>query len=123
MARRSKAERTRAEARGRRAEFVASLLLRAKGYSILASRVRTPQGEVDLIAKRGRVVAFVEVKQRRNQRTAHQAVSQRNWQRIAAAAETWIARRPDLNKCDWRYDLIAVIPWKFPQHMPDFWRP
>lgn len=123
MVSRSKAERKRAEARGRRAEFTAGLLLRAKGYSILASRVRTPLGEVDLIAKRGRIVAFVEVKQRRNRRNTHQAVSQRNWQRIAAAAETWMARKPHLSECDWRYDLIAVAPWKLPQHMPDFWRP
>lgn len=123
MARRSKIERRRAETRGRRAELFASLFLRAKGYSILASRVRTPLGEIDLIAKRGATLAFVEVKQRKTRDTARQAVSQRNWKRIAAAAETWCARRPDLGDCDWRYDLVAIAPWKIPQHEADFWRP
>lgn len=93
------------------------------GYRILARRVRNGGGEIDLIARRGGVVAFVEVKQRRSREAAQQAVPLRNWQRIARAAEIWMAAQNDLAELDWRYDLVAVQPRRWPKHYKDFWRP
>ena len=123
MARTNRADRQRAERRGRRAETLAALHLRLKGYRILARRVRNGGGEIDLVARRGQVVAFVEVKQRRYLDSARQAVSPRNWQRIARAAELWMANRPALSPYDWRYDLVTVQPFGWPRHHKDFWRP
>lgn len=123
MARPSAGARRDAEKRGRRAETLAAIALQLKGYRILDRRVRTPLGEVDLIAQRGRVLAFIEVKQRATQHSAQTAVPDRNWQRIAAAAANWSARRPDLSTNDWRYDLITVSPRRWPVHYRDFWRP
>lgn len=123
MARPTPASRQRAEKRGRRAERVAALYLRAKGYAILAARVKTPVGEIDLIAKRGRVIAFIEVKQRATIDLALTAVPDRSWHRIAHAADNWMARQPRLTGHDWRYDLIAMAPRKWPAHQQDYWRP
>ena len=123
MARPSTVSRQRAEKRGRRAETIAAIYLRMKGYTILATRVRTPVGEIDLIARRGNTVAFIEVKQRANLTLAQAAVPSRNWQRTANAAASWMARQSQFTDQNWRYDLIAIAPWKWPVHSADFWRP
>lgn len=119
----AEARRQAAEKRGRKGERLAALYLRAKGYRILDRRVRTPVGEVDLIAKRGNLVAFVEVKFRAQVENAAGAVTPAAWQRIARAADFWMARHPDLSGCGWRYDLIALAPGNLPQHIQDAWRP
>lgn len=119
----AKGARQRAERRGRRAETYAAVWLRLKGYSVLAKRVKLPVGEIDLIARRGRVLAFVEVKQRANRALARDAVPPAAWLRISRAAELWAARQPRLRGLDWRYDLVAVTPWALPEHSRDFWRP
>lgn len=115
--------RRRAERRGRRAELLAALWLRAKGYSILAHRVKLPVGEIDLIAKRGDTLAFVEVKQRQTLSRAKGAVPVGAWRRIARAADSWTSRDPRLQQLDWRYDLVAITPWSRPKHYKDYWRP
>lgn len=109
--------------RGRRAEVLAALLLRLKGYRILEQRFRVPAGEVDLIAKRGHIIAFVEVKARASQAAALEAVSARQRQRIAAAASAYLGRRAELAGCDARFDAVLVAPGRLPQHMTDAWRP
>ena len=119
----AEAKRQAAEKRGRKGEWLAALYLQAKGYRILGRRVRTPMGEVDLIAKRGRLVAFVEVKYRAEVQIAAGAVTSASWQRIARAAEFWMARHPALADCGWRYDIVAVAPWQMPLHVRDAWRP
>lgn len=119
----AEAKRQAAEKRGRKGEWLAALYLQVKGYRILARRVRTPMGEVDLIAKRGNLVAFVEVKFRAEVENAAGAVTPAAWQRIGRAADFWMARRPSLSDCGWRYDLIAIAPAKLPQHIQDAWRP
>lgn len=116
-------DRRGAERRGRRAELYAAIWLRLKGYKILETRFRCRAGEIDLIAKRGRVLAFVEVKQRPTEQRAVSAVPQRNWLRIAMAAEIWVSRYPMSGALDWRYDLVAIRPRSFPKHYRDFWRP
>lgn len=115
--------RQKAERRGRLAESYAAAWLGVKGYSVLARRVRLPVGEIDLIARRGKILAFVEVKQRASSAIAMQAVSPAAWLRISQAAALWTARQPQLSGLDWRYDLIAITPWALPEHVRDYWRP
>lgn len=117
------ARRKAAERRGRTGEALAALFLRLKGYRILASRVRTPVGEIDLVAEKAGIIAFVEVKARRETALALEAVSPHAWQRIARAAENWMARRPHYAGHGWRYDLIAIAPRRLPVHLRDAWRP
>lgn len=112
-----------AEARGRRAEALAAWWLRAKGYSILARRVKLPVGEIDLVAEKRGVIVFVEVKERATLEDAMGAVTPSAWRRIARAAESWMAQRPRFNDCGWRYDIIAVAPGRLPAHVRDAWRP
>tara|TARA_R110000787_G_C13162316_1_gene419748 strand:+ start:35 stop:406 length:372 start_codon:yes stop_codon:yes gene_type:complete len=119
----AEAARQRAERRGRTGETLAALWLRFKGYRILATRLRTPVGEIDLIASKGRIIAFVEVKARARRDHALGAVSPAGWQRISRAADFWMARRPHYADHGWRYDLIAIQPWHLPVHVRDAWRP
>jgi len=90
----AEAKRQAAEKRGRKGERLAALFLQAKGYRILDRRARKPVGEVDLIAKRGGVIAFVEVKHRTNLDLAAGSVTPGSWQRIARAADYRLARHP-----------------------------
>ena len=115
------ADRRAAERAGRRAERLAEALLRLKGYRIEARRYRCPAGEVDLVARRGGVVAFVEVKARPDRATARLAVTARNWRRIARAAESYQARRLGTLEASVRFDLVTVSGW-VPRHHPDAWR-
>lgn len=123
MAKPAANKRRAAETRGRRAETAAAMWLRLKGYRVVDMRARTPVGEIDIVATRGHTLAFIEVKQRKTDTAALNAVSAYNWQRISAAAEAWAARRPAYRDMDWRYDLIAILPWQRPRHYKDFWRP
>ena len=123
MPRTDRPKRQAAERRGRTAERVAEFWLILKGYRILARRVRLPMGEIDLIAVRGDVLAFVEVKQRASLNRAQDAVSERAWHRISAASAVWVAKRRKLTKKIWRYDLIAIVRGHRPHHYPDYWRP
>lgn len=116
-------DRKRAERRGRWAETLAALSLQLKGYQILARRVRNTAGEVDLIARRKKLIAFVEVKARKTHRIALDAVTMTAQKRITRAAEIWMARRSDLTDCDWRFDIITVTPNSWPTHVRDAWRP
>lgn len=115
--------RRKAEARGRRAELAAAWLLRLKGYSILAQRWRCPVGEVDLIARRGRTLAFVEVKVLTGPRARAEPVSARQQTRIVRAASAFRAARPALAALDIRYDLVLSAPGSWPRHLRDAWRP
>lgn len=115
--------RRRAETRGRWSERAAEILLRLKGYRILHRRLKTPLGEVDLIARRGRVLCFIEVKHRADRDAALAALLPAQAQRIERAAVWWLSRRPDLQGADLRFDLIASAPGCLPLHVPDAWRP
>jgi putative endonuclease len=118
--------RRRAEWRGRRAEALAVLLLRLKGYRILARRLRLPAGEIDIVAARGRVVAFIEVKARADLTVALESVSLRQRRRLRGAAAQFIARDPRHVAADLRFDLVLVAPGRFsvtwPRHVVDAWR-
>lgn len=114
-------KRQRAERGGRRAETVAALWLRLKGWRILARRARTPVGEVDLIARRGRTLAFVEVKARPTPAAADLALDDWRLRRVAAAAEA-LAPRFARAGDELRIDAVFIVPRHFPRHMPDVWR-
>ena len=118
----TKSDRQRRDATGRRAEIISAWLLRLKGYRILAQRFKTPVGEIDLIAKRASIIAFVEVKARPSAAAAMESVSARQRRRIARAALLFLQKRPDLAKLQIRFDVILVTPGKWPDHLVDAWR-
>jgi putative endonuclease len=113
-------KRQRAERGGRRAELLAGLWLQLKGWRILARRVRTPIGEIDLIARRGRIVAFVEVKARATTAEADHALDQFRLRRVAAAASA-LAPRFVRSGDDMRIDAIFIVPGRLPRHVPNVW--
>jgi putative endonuclease len=108
---------------GHVAEAAAMLLLLAKGFRPIARRYRTPLGEIDLVVKRGRVIAFVEVKARASRHDALQSVGLESERRIVDAADLWLARHPGAAGLDLRYDMVVVTPWQFPLHLADAFRP
>jgi putative endonuclease len=110
-------DRRAAEERGRRAELVAAWFLRLKGYRVLARRYRTPVGEIDLVVRRGRLVAFVEVKARATVDEAAAAVSAGGRRRVARAAAVWLAAHPAAGGYDLRFDVVVAAPWRLPRHL------
>lgn len=117
---RDAATRRVAEAAGRRGERLAAWWLRLKGWQILDRRVRTPAGEVDLVARRGNLVAFVEVKLRRTAAELDHAIDQRRLARVAAAAEVLMPRYA-ANGEDIRIDVILLAPGARPRHIEHAW--
>jgi putative endonuclease len=109
------------DAKGRFAEWRAALLLRLKGYRIHAQRFRSGQGEVDLIAGRGRALAFIEVKFRETEDAAAESVNARQRRRILNAANAFLARNPRLAEKDCRFDLILVTSSLLPRHVLNAW--
>jgi len=111
-----------ARRRGARAERVAALVLRLKGFAILARGHRAPQGEIDIVARRGRLLVFVEVKARRDADLAAHALGARQRARIVRAAAGYLAARPDLAGLEARFDamVFGALPW--PRHVVDAWR-
>lgn len=109
----SRAER---EAKGRKGETLAAWYLRLKGWRIVARRVKTPRGEVDLIARRGRTLAFVEVKWRASADQLDFAIDPYRLRRVAAAAEVLAARHARPGD-DLRIDVLLLAPGRFPRHM------
>lgn len=109
-------KRQAAERRGRRGEDLACLWLSLKGYAVLARRVSTPVGEVDIIARRGRTTAFIEVKARPTLDEANAALTPRGMSRVCRAAEL-IAARYAADADFIRIDAILVAPNRFPRHL------
>lgn len=111
MSDRTHTARQKAERRGRRAEVIASLLLQFKGYRVLARRARTPVGELDLVVRRGRTIAFIEVKQRATIDAAAYALTPAQAKRSARAAEWWLAKQGDFAHDSLRFDCVLVGRW------------
>jgi putative endonuclease len=112
-----KPERVAAFGLGLSAESRAAAYLVAKDYRILARRWKSPVGELDIVARRRRTLIFVEVKARASLDAAAEAVLPRQRQRIAAAAEAWLATYPDPKIMEMRFDAILVAPGKLPRHV------
>jgi putative endonuclease len=110
-------KRRKAYRRGHRGEMLAALALRLKGFRILARRYRTKLGEIDLIARRGDLVLIVEVKARRTLIEAMQAIAYESERRIEGAADLWLSRQPDYGRLSVRFDMVAVLPWRWPVHV------
>ena len=113
-------KRQRAERGGRRAESIAAWWLRLKGWRILATRARTPVGEVDLVARRGRILAFVEVKARATADDAALALDDYRLRRVARAAEALIPRYTRAGDTI-RIDAMFIVPRRLPRHMTNVW--
>lgn len=109
-----------AEAAGRRAERIAGWWLRLKGWRILARRVRTPAGEIDLVARRGKLIAFVEVKARATEAELDLAIDERRLARVAAAAEILFPRFAQAGD-DARIDVILLTRGRPPRHIENAW--
>ena len=113
-------QRRAAETAGRRGERIAGWWLRLKGWRILDRRVRTPAGEVDLVARRGNLVAFVEVKTRATAAELDFAIDERRLARVAAAAELLMPRYAGPGD-DIRVDVILLAPGSRPRHIENAW--
>ena len=110
-----------AEKRGRGAETLACWFLRLKGWRILARRARVRGGEVDIVARRGKTLAFVEVKARASDEAAAFALDEWRLRRVVTAAER-LAPRYIRNGDDVRIDAMFVVPGRWPRHLPDVWQ-
>jgi putative endonuclease len=115
-------ERRRRELAGRRAEAAAALWLQLKGYRILDRRARMPACEIDLVARKGRTIVFIEVKSRRTRAMALESVTPQLRVRLEEAAHQWVSRRRGLQQALWRFDLVLLAPARLPRHMRDAWR-
>lgn len=103
--------------RGHRGEWLAAAALLAKGYRPVARRHRTPCGEIDLIVRRGDLVLVVEVKVRPTLLAAMEAIGRQSERRIENAADIWLSRQPDAGRLSIRFDMVAVLPWRWPVHV------
>jgi putative endonuclease len=110
-------ERVAAFQTGLSAESRAAAFLMAKGYRILAKRFRTPHGEIDIVARKRSLVAFVEVKARASLDEAAYAVTPRQQQRIIAAASAWLMAHPEHAEFELRFDAMLIAPRRLPRHL------
>jgi putative endonuclease len=114
--------RQRAQRRGRAAEWLCAWHLRLRGWRIVARGWRCPSGEIDILARRGKVLAVVEVKSRDEIAAAASALAPRQRRRIVRAAQAFLLSRPDLAGLDLRFDVMLVAPLRLPRHWAAAWR-
>jgi putative endonuclease len=110
-------ERVAAFRTGLSAETRAVAWLMAKGYRILAKRFRSPYGEIDIVAQRRNLIAFVEVKARATLDDAAYAVTPRQQRRIIDAAQAWLMTHPEHSGFDLRFDAMLIAPKCLPRHV------
>ncbi|MDM7945752.1 YraN family protein [Oceanibaculum nanhaiense] len=122
MKRRSRQERQRARRRGIAAETLCLWLLRLKGYRILARDLRTPVGEIDIVARRGRTLVAVEVKRRGRLEDAAEAIGRDQRRRILRALGWFAQRQPDGDRLSLRFDAMLLDGGLLPRHIRDAWR-
>ena len=112
--------RHRAEKQGRRGETIAAWFLRLHGWRIVGKRIKTPRGEIDLIARRGKTVAFIEVKARTKRIDLATAIDGYRLRRVAAAAEILLPKYGKGTE-NMQIDVILVAPWRWPHHLRNVW--
>jgi putative endonuclease len=108
--------------RGRRGEWLALWWLRCRGYRILAQDYRSPVGEIDVVARRGLTLAIIEVKARDTLGAAVESISVRQRGRIIAAARLYLGHNPRHAVCTVRFDVMLVIPGRWPRHIANAWQ-
>ena len=113
--------RQKAHRLGHSAEWRAVWRLRLAGYSILARRYKTKLGEIDIVARRGGILAFVEVKARGELEAAVNSLGGRQFGRVASAASLFVARHPHFADHSVRFDAM-LVSGLWPRHLPDVWR-
>jgi putative endonuclease len=111
-----------AERRGRRGEHFAAFWLRLQGWRVVARRVKTPRGEIDLVVKRGRTVVFLEVKWRATAAERDLAIDRYRLRRVAAAAEA-VMHRHVRDGDSVRIDVLLLAPGRWPRHIVNAWQP
>ncbi len=109
--------------RGLSAEALCRAALRLKLYRVLASRYRSPHGEIDIVVARGKTLALVEVKARPSAREAIEAITPHQRARLERAAGDFLARHAQFNRHNVRFDVMLVAPRRWPVHIKDAWRP
>lgn len=112
----SSKNRAEANRQGALAERLAAMVLRIKGYRILASRYRIRGGEIDIVARRAGTIAFVEVKVRPTLDEARASIDAIKRRRISRAARAWLASNQWAAPLTFRGDAVFVAPWRFPRH-------
>lgn len=112
-------QRRRRYRRGLNAEMFVAAVYMALGHRIVGRRFKTPVGEIDLIAVKGHRVAFIEVKRRSTREDAEDAITLTMRQRVRRAADLWLAHNPNYQRYDVGFDLVFVVPWRFPIVMRD----
>lgn len=117
----NKERRLQAYRKGHRAELFAAFALMLKGYRIVSKRFKTPVGEVDLIGRKGDLVIFVEVKARQTEQASLDSISISAQNRISNAGNWWLSQQKDAANLSWRFDVIAVQPWRWPVHFENVW--
>ncbi|MTI44327.1 YraN family protein [Roseibium hamelinense] len=110
-------KRKKAYAVGLTAETKAAWALRLSGWRILKRRYKTKAGEIDLVAKKRKTVAFIEVKARKNRQAAMEAVTPASQKRIVKAARIFVAEHPKAAFFTLRFDVIIVRPWAWPERI------
>lgn len=118
----SRRARKKALRRGRRAEILCAWWLRLHGYRVLGCNLRTPVGEIDILARRGGTLAVIEVKTRDDLAQAGEALTYRQRARIRRAAAYLLAAWPGCAGLGVRFDAMLVTPWRLPRHVIDAWR-
>jgi putative endonuclease len=109
--------RVKAYRRGLLAETLAALLLRLKGHRIIARRYKTPVGEIDLVALKGRRLAFIEVKRRKSFDDAAWTLPARQRRRILRAAQYWLSGHPGFAGLELAFDVVLAAPWAWPKYI------
>lgn len=104
------------------AEKMCVWILRLKGYQILAQRYKTKMGEIDIIACRNGYLSFIEVKARPSVNAGLECISPKQRERISHAAQIFLSRNRKKDFNQMRFDVMVVVPWRFPYHLKDAWR-
>lgn len=107
---------------GRFAEGLCAWHLRFRGYRVVARGFRVSVGEIDIVARRGRTLAVIEVKARRDWDRAAEALGAKQRRRIGRAAAAFVASHNDCAGLNVRYDVMLVRPWRVPRHLTGAWR-
>lgn len=114
-------KRIRANKKGIYAEWFACIFLFCKGYKIIKRRFKVSAGEIDIIAKKGSLIIFVEVKARKSGAQALDAISFNSQRRISNAAQWWLSKQRGGGEFSWRFDVVAIVDWRLPIHFKDVW--